>query len=42
MTKAHKEIALFLVQLADKENITEAAIIKEIGNKTQELLSQLR
>ncbi|XP_075210927.1 putative DENN domain-containing protein 10 B [Lycorma delicatula] len=42
MTKAHKEIALFLVQLADKENVTETTIIREIDNKTQELLSQLR
>lgn len=42
MTKAHKEIALFLVQLAERDNFTEAQIIREIADKTQELLSHLR
>lgn len=42
MTKAHKEIALFLVQLADKESVTETQIIREVAEKTQELLAHLR
>ncbi|XP_054266790.1 putative DENN domain-containing protein 10 B isoform X2 [Macrosteles quadrilineatus] len=42
MTKAHKEIALFLVQLADREGITEAQIVREVADKTQDLLSHLR
>lgn len=42
MTKAHKEIALFLVQLADRESVTETQIIREVAEKTQELLAHLR
>ncbi|RZF38158.1 hypothetical protein LSTR_LSTR005519 [Laodelphax striatellus] len=42
MTKAHKEIALHLVQLAEDENIPEKVVIEEIDKKTQELLTQLR
>lgn len=41
MTKAHKEIALFLVQLAEKESVKEAQIINEIAEKTKELLTHL-
>lgn len=42
MTKAHKEIALFLVQLAERENVTESQIVREVADKTQELLTHLR
>ncbi|XP_011307542.1 protein FAM45A [Fopius arisanus] len=42
MTKTHKEIALFLVQLSENQANTEAQIIHEIAEKTQDLLNQLR
>lgn len=41
MTKTHKEIAVFMVQLAERDNITEQQVIKEIADKTKELLNQL-
>jgi len=41
MTKTHKEIALFMVQLCENQNYTETQIISEISDKTQELLNQL-
>jgi hypothetical protein len=41
MTKTHKEIALFMVQLCENQNYTEIQIISEISDKTQELLNQL-
>lgn len=41
MTKTHKEIALFMVQLSENQNYTEAQIISEISDKTQDLLNQL-
>jgi len=41
MTKTHKEIALFMVQLCKNQNYTEIQIISEINDKTQELLNQL-
>lgn len=41
MTKTHKEIALFMVQLCENQNYTEAQIISEINDKTQDLLNQL-
>lgn len=41
MTKTHKEIALFMVQLCENQNYTEAQIISEISDKTQDLLNQL-
>ncbi|KAG7189639.1 hypothetical protein KM043_017319 [Ampulex compressa] len=41
MTKTHKEIALFMVQLCENQAYTEAQIISEINDKTQELLNQL-
>ncbi|XP_012260083.1 putative DENN domain-containing protein 10 B [Athalia rosae] len=42
MTKAHKEIALFMVQLGENQSLTEAQIISEISDKTQDLLNQLK
>lgn len=41
MTKTHKEIALFLVQLSENQTYTEAQIISEIADKTRDLLTQL-
>lgn len=41
MTKTHKEIALFMVQLCENPNYTEAQIISEISDKTHDLLNQL-
>lgn len=41
MTKTHKEIALFMVQLCENQSYTEAQIISEINDKTQDLLNQL-
>lgn len=41
MTKTHKEIALFMVQLCENQNYTEAQIISEISDKTKDLLNQL-
>lgn len=42
MTKTHKDIALFMVQLSEKANIDEQQVIEEIANKTKELLGHLR
>lgn len=42
MTKTHKEIALFMVQLADNQSYSESHIISEIYEKTQDLLNQLK
>ncbi|KAL0122189.1 hypothetical protein PUN28_007146 [Cardiocondyla obscurior] len=41
MTKTHKEIALFMVQLCENQSYTEAQVISEINDKTQDLLNQL-
>ncbi|KAL6430300.1 hypothetical protein ACFW04_007783 [Cataglyphis niger] len=41
MTKTHKEIALFMIQLCENQNYTEAQIISEISDKTKDLLNQL-
>ncbi|XP_053971052.1 DENN domain-containing protein 10-like isoform X2 [Hylaeus anthracinus] len=41
MTKTHKEIALFMVQLCENQTYTETQIISEINDKTQDLLNQL-
>lgn len=41
MTKTHKEIALFMVQLSENQSYTESQIISEINDKTRDLLSQL-
>nr|CAD7590374.1 unnamed protein product [Timema genevievae] len=42
MTKSHRDIAVFMVQLAGSEEITELHLIREIADKTKELLDQLR
>lgn len=42
MTKTHKDIAMFMVQLAENPDISEVQVVKEISNKTQELLNYLR
>lgn len=42
MTKAHKEIALFMVQLCENDDDGRASIITEIAEKTQELRNQLK
>lgn len=41
MTKTHKEIALFMVQLCENQGCTESQIISEINEKTKDLLNQL-
>lgn len=40
MTKTHKEIAIFMVQLCEN-SYTEAQVVSEIADKTQDLLNQL-
>nr|CAD7202538.1 unnamed protein product [Timema douglasi] len=42
MTKSHRDIAVFMVQLAGSEEVTELHLIREIADKTKELLDQLR
>nr|CAD7416514.1 unnamed protein product [Timema poppensis] len=42
MTKYHRDIAVFMVQLAGSEEVTELHLIREIADKTKELLDQLR
>lgn len=42
MTKAHKEIALFMVQLCENDDESKGSVINEIAEKTQDLLSQLK
>lgn len=42
MTKTHKEIAVQLVQLAAREDMTEIQIVKEVTNRTSDLLHNLR
>ncbi|XP_015518994.2 putative DENN domain-containing protein 10 B [Neodiprion lecontei] len=42
MTKTHKEIALFMVQLGDNPSYSEVQITSEISDKTQDLLNQLK
>lgn len=37
MSKPHKELALFMVQLAESSDISECDMIKEIRNKIREL-----
>ncbi|XP_074114977.1 putative DENN domain-containing protein 10 B [Cotesia typhae] len=41
MTKTHKEIALFMIQLCEKTS-NESQITNEIADKTQDLLNQLK
>ncbi|XP_014208839.1 putative protein FAM45B [Copidosoma floridanum] len=42
MTKTHKDIALFMVQLSENQSLAESQVITEIADKTQDLLNQLR
>lgn len=42
MTKTHKEIAVQLVQLAAREDVSELQIVKEVSDRTSELLNHLR
>lgn len=42
MTKIHKDIAMYMVQLAENTTQTESQVIKEITNKTNQLLNYLR
>jgi len=41
MTRTHKEIAFFLVQLAQNEALPERQVISSIATKTNDLLNQL-
>ena len=41
MTKTHKEIALFMVQLSENQSIRETQVISSITDKTKDLLNQL-
>jgi hypothetical protein len=41
MTKAHKEIAYFMVQLAQNAATSERQVIQSVAAKTNELLEQL-
>ena len=42
MTKTHKDIALFMVQLTEKKGFTERDVMQEISRKTKELIENLR
>lgn len=42
MTKLHKDVAEFMVQLAENSSITETEVISQIAMKTDELLSHLK
>ncbi|KAL3864550.1 hypothetical protein ACJMK2_006222 [Sinanodonta woodiana] len=42
MGKLHKDIAVFMVQCAEKDNLSDYQIIKELANKTKELLNNLK
>lgn len=42
MTRTHKEIAFFLVQLSQNESVDERQIVTSIASKTNELLEQLQ
>ncbi|XP_059488808.1 DENN domain-containing protein 10-like [Neocloeon triangulifer] len=42
MTRAHKEIAFYLVQLSQNENLSERQVVTAISTKTNDLLEQLR
>jgi len=42
MTKTHKDIAVFMVQLAENDSLSEQQVVREIADKTRELLRQLR
>ncbi|KAJ8317079.1 hypothetical protein KUTeg_004983 [Tegillarca granosa] len=42
MGKLHKDIAMFIVKCADNEDLSEQQIVKEIEQKTSELLNNLK
>lgn len=42
MTKTHKDVAVFVVQLVQKRTLTERDIMQEIGRKTKELIENLK
>ncbi|KAE8748327.1 hypothetical protein FOCC_FOCC004963 [Frankliniella occidentalis] len=42
MTKTHKEIAVQLVQLAARDDVVESQIVKEVADRTSDLLNNLR
>lgn len=42
MTKTHKEIAVQLVQLAAREDATESQIVKEVSDRTSDLINHLK
>ena len=41
MTKVQKDVALFLVQLSES-NSSEEDVIKKIGEKTQEIIENMK
>jgi hypothetical protein len=42
MTKTHKDIALFMVQLTERSGFTERDVMQEISRKTKDLIETLR
>ncbi|XP_015919316.1 DENN domain-containing protein 10 [Parasteatoda tepidariorum] len=42
MTKTHKEIAVFMTRQAENSDLSDKSFIKEISNKTNELLKSLK
>ncbi|XP_052101508.1 DENN domain-containing protein 10-like [Mytilus californianus] len=42
MGKLHKDTAMFMVQCAEKEDVTDEQLIKEIASKTRELINNLK
>jgi len=42
MTKIHKDIAIFMVQLTQRKDITERDIIYNINQRTKELIRNIR
>ncbi|PRD26004.1 UNVERIFIED_CONTAM: fam45a [Trichonephila clavipes] len=42
MTKTHKEIAVFMTRQAENMDLNDTLFIKEVANKTNELLRSLR
>ncbi|XP_046383798.1 DENN domain-containing protein 10-like [Ischnura elegans] len=42
MTKTHKEIALFMMQLSENPSISEQQVVREIAGKTGDLLAHLK
>jgi hypothetical protein len=42
MTRTHKEIAFYLVQLSQNESLDERQIVSAVASKTNELLDQIQ